>query len=504
MKTYLMFRGKDFDLKQPLPVHAPGLTQDLELNTLLTAMAGKDEFLRSVVGKTIFEVLKTTDEIQYRQEILKDCLKNPDIVRMLYQIPVEASENKRKQWISIFGLYPSGILSSAIRMMEMFIDLLKTLKHVADEHSGKFESEGFRRFFTMIKEELSDDYIASVQHHLHELKFNNGALMSTSLGEGNEANDYVLHKPKKSSGLIKSVFEKRSPVYSYRLDPRDDQGARALGELKDRGLNLVANALAQSADHIDSFFLLMRIELAFYIGCLNFYEQLKLINEPITFPQTFAMDKRKLKFEGLYDVCLALTMKKGVVGNTINADHKDLVMITGANQGGKSTFLRGIGLAQLMMQSGMFVPAESFSANICTHVFTHFKRKEDASMKSGKLDEELSRMSEIVDLISPNALLLFNESFSATNEREGSEIAQQIVSALLDKRVKIFFVTHFYELASSFYLKQMANALFLRAERKSGGQRTFKLIEAEPLQTSFGKDLYQKIANEYKGGNSSK
>jgi len=177
----------------------------------------------------------------------------------------------------------------------------------------------------------------------------------------------------------------------------------------------------------------------------------------------------------------------------VSADGKSLVMITGANQGGKSTFLRSIGLAQMMMQAGMFVPAEAFSANLAAGVFTHYKRKEDASMKSGKLDEELSRMSEIVDCISPHALMLFNESFAATNEREGSEIARQIVRALLERGVKVFFVTHLYDLAHSFYDQQRPDAIFLRAERQTGGGRTYKLFEGEPMQTSFGQDLYQKV-----------
>jgi DNA mismatch repair ATPase MutS len=64
--------------------------------------------------------------------------------------------------------------------------------------------------------------------------------------------------------------------------------------------------------------------------------------------------------------------------------------LTGANQGGKSTFLHSIGLAQLMMQSGMFVGAERFEAAPCPALFTHYKREEDATMKSGKLDEELA------------------------------------------------------------------------------------------------------------------
>lgn len=198
-------------------------------------------------------------------------------------------------------------------------------------------------------------------------------------------------------------------------------------------------------------------------------------------------------FKGLYDICLALSLECKIVGNDVNADNKDLVMITGANQGGKSTFLRSIGLAQLMMQCGMFVPAESFSSGICQNIFTHYKREEDATMNSGKLDEELGRMSDIVDKITFNSILLFNESFAATNEREGSDIARQIISTLLERRVKVFFVTHLYEFAHGLYDKKLENTLFLRAERQNDGKRTFKLIEGEPLQSSFGEDLYNKI-----------
>ena len=286
---------------------------------------------------------------------------------------------------------------------------------------------------------------------------------------------------------------KNRPFTPFISTDRDESGARALSELRDRGINLVANALAQSADHILSFFNMLRIELAFYIGCLNLHEQLAQMGEPISFPLPVAPDERRHSFNGLYDVCLALTMKQKIVGNDVNADNKDLVIITGANQGGKSTFLRSIGLAQLMMQCGMFVPAESFCANVCDGLFTHYKREEDATMKSGKLDEELSRMSEIVDNITSNSMLLFNESFAATNEREGSEIARQITSALLEKRIKVFFVTHLYEFAHGFYDKKMENAIFLRAERQTDGGRTFKLIEGEPLQTSYGEDLYNGI-----------
>jgi DNA mismatch repair ATPase MutS len=114
-------------------------------------------------------------------------------------------------------------------------------------------------------------------------------------------------------------------------------------------------------------------------------------------------------------------------------------------------------------------PGPVFLCQRLQRPFTHYKREEDVTMKSGKLDEELNRMSDIVDQITPNSMLLFSESFAATNEREGSEIARQIVCAFLEKRIKVFFVTHLYEFAHGFCDKKMQNAVFLRAERQPDG-----------------------------------
>ncbi len=498
MKVFLMFRDQDFDLKQPSPANEAALVQDLELTTLFNAMARGDKFLYEVANKAILCSLTDPDAIRYRQDVLKDCLKNPEVIRAIYQLPLDAIANKQRHWLSIISHYPSGILYGAIQMLQMFVVLLKRLRAIADEHAAEFTSEGFRTFFAMIQRELNDAYFAEVEAHLQELEFRDGVLLSAELGPGNEGTNYVLRKPPRNNQhWVKQVFAKRSPVYSFSLHPRDDHGARALGELKDRGINLVANALAQSADHIDNFFKALRTELAFYIGCLNLREQLDTLGEPFTFPTPLPPAARQHAFTELYDVCLALTMQKKVVGNDVNADGKDLLIITGANQGGKSTFLRSLGLAQLMMQCGMFVPAEGdFRAHCCRGLFTHYKREEDTTMKSGKLDEELSRMSEIVGQLKPDCMVLFNESFAATNEREGSEIARQIVNALLDKHIKVCFVTHLYAFAHDFYAKATENALFLRAERQENGSRTFKLIEAMPLETSFGVDLYRQIFEE--------
>jgi DNA mismatch repair ATPase MutS len=494
MKAFLMHRDRDFDLEGQLPWNERALIQDLELNTLFDAMSLGDHFLSKVARKALLSALDDPDALYYRQDILKDCLKNPAVVRDMYQIPIESIESKERSWMGFFTRRPSGILYESREILKMFAGLLRKLRNIADDHATKFDSEGFSRFFGMIKEELDDVYFASVQDHLKELEFGSGVLMSAQLGKGNEGTNYILRKPRdRKRSWVEWMLGQRLPVYTFHIHPRDESGARALAEMRDRGVNLVAKALAQSADHIDSFFNMLRIELAFYIGCLNLSEQLAEMGAPISFPLAMGPSERRHSFRGLYDVCLALAMEQKVVGNDVNADDKDLVIITGANQGGKSTFLRSIGVSQLMMQCGMFVPAESFCASVCDGLFTHYKREEDPTMKSGKLDEELGRMSDIVDHMTANSLVLFNESFAATNAREGSEIARQIVSALLEKGIKVVFVTHLYEFAREFYGRKMENATFLRAERQTDRRRTFRLIPGAPLQTSYGEDLYKRI-----------
>jgi MutS domain V len=524
MKAFLMYPDRDFDpdqllvrrerelhhnramrrgetekqlsLEPVLPWNAFALRQDLGLDHIILAMANNDDaVLADVAMVALLTSLTDRDVLRYRQDILADSLEQSETVRAMYQIAVDAIISERKNyWGSSFMRYPAGTLHRAVEVLEAFVAQLRLLRGIADEAEGRFKSKGFLRFFAMLKAELSDDYFAVIEAHLKRLRFKGGTLISAQLGSGNQGIHYVLRRPHDDPrNWLMRLLGPKPPGFTYQLHPRDEAGAHALSRLNDQGVNLVANALAQSTDHILSFFQMLRTELAFYVGCLNLGERLGAIGEGFCLPSPAPVESRILSFTGLYDIALALNMGKKIVGNDLNGNPKDLVVITGANTGGKSTFLRSVGQAQLMMQAGMFVPAEKFTAEVCASIVTHHKREEDTSMESGKWDEELSRMSAIVDRIGPDAMVLFNESFASTNEREGSEIAGQIVHALLARRVKILFVTHLYHFARALFDEDADRSVFLRAERRPDGTRPYKLVEGEPLETSYGEDLYASI-----------
>ncbi len=486
-----MHQDRDLDLTTELPDHADDIVFDLELEAVLEAMAAGDRLVFGVARRALLLGLEDPEAIGYRQPILADCLERPDVVRGIYRMAVDAVQAERKVWGSVSSS-PGSILHRSTQVMEIFVGVLRQLRKVADESGARFTSPGFTRFFAMLEDELDDAYFETVESHLGELKFKKGVFVSARIGKGNTGIGYVLRRPKQRR-LVARIPGRGRSSYSFEVAPRDEAGMQALGELRARGINLVANALAQSVDHVRDFFTLLAHELAFYVGCLNLYERMAGKGEPLCMPAPAAPGCGTLYATGLYDVALSLHLTGRAVGNELRADGKRLVVITGANQGGKSTLMRAIGQAQLMMQSGMFVAAEAFGAEVVGGVFTHYKREEDPGLEHGKLEEELSRMRRVVEAITPGCLLLCNESFASTNEREGSEIGRQVLRAMSDAGVKVVFVTHLYDLAHGLYASGSRTSVFLRAERLDDGHRTYKLYEGEPLSTSFGADTYRSV-----------
>lgn len=116
----------------------------------------------------------------------------------------------------------------------------------------------------MLSAELSDGYFDEIERHLSNLECRHGSLITGRLGKGNKRKDYVLRRPHDDErGWLARLLAEKAPAYSFQLHRRDEAGTQALSALNDRGVNLVANALAQSTDHVLSFFQMLRTELAF-------------------------------------------------------------------------------------------------------------------------------------------------------------------------------------------------------------------------------------------------
>ena len=486
MKAHLMY--SDRDAPTALPSQTEALRADLDLDTIVAAMAGDDPFLGPVALAALANPVSDAATVAYRQEVLTDCVNQPEAVREIYALATDTIEAERQIWRSVFSDYPEAILRRALSALDLYIGALAKLRRTADANARLFRSAGFTTLFAMLTDQLDDAYLDTLRAHAKTLEFKRGVAVSARLGSGLKGTAYTLRSPHDQRTRLPHFGG--PPHYTVTIADRDEAGARSLAALRARGVDQAANALAQATEHIAAFWAMLRAEVGFYVGCLNLHSRASDLGLPLCMP--VVTHEPGFAAQGIYDMCLALHMGTPAVGNDIDTGGTLLTVITGANRGGKSTLLRATGLAQLMAQAGMFAPATHLRTAAGSGVFTHFKREEDPGMEAGKLDEELRRMSDLADLITPRATVLLNESLAATDEREGSAIARHVIDALVDSGVRVFCVTHLYDLAAGLR-RDRPDAVFLRAERGSGGIRPYTVLPGDPLPTSFGEDIFRQV-----------
>ena len=464
------------------------LRRDLDLRTLAQGIAGEDEVICETLLSAMFAPLRDPGLLRYRHEVLRDVLACPEEADRLYQVCLDADRMRASvgSWLKNYDL--SATYSGAVDYLLGFSTLLRQLRELASEFQPRFRSAGFSALFRSLREELSEEYLETIRRELEGQKLEDGVFFSARLNGSLESVDYVMHRRERS---IRDLRVFKGQRYELGKEANDDKDASDLVKRQERAINNVANALAQAADYLASFFDRLRRELGFYIGGLRFTQKMQELGMPWCIPELTAEKSNSRSWEELYDVSLACKNKAAVVGNTLTAENKKLYIVTGANQGGKTTFLRSFGQAQLMAQCGLPVGAKGYSAPYRGAVFTHFRQEEDRFLKSGKLDKELEWMSRITDRVRPGDLVLFNESFASTNEREGSEIGREITEALLECGVEVVAVSHLHMFAASFRGREEAQ--FLLAERLDGGRRTFRLLPGEPEETAYGEDIYRRV-----------
>lgn len=489
MKVHLLYRDRDFAMPEEPPFGYETLEEDLRLGEMIKVMGGDDPFLRDVARAALMQPLDAPEDILYRQAVVRDSVKNKDVVRKLYDVVSDALGRQRKGWWW-FGKsqQPSAMFSNAVGSLHMLLEVLRSIRQMAEQSIGGFQSEGFTNLLNMLMEELGDDYLGEIGQHLEDLKFKNGILISARLGEYAQGVDYVLRRKER-----KGFWRRWAFVPSYTIILGDVNGDEDISRRRERAIDNINNAMVQSAEHVLQFLDTLQRELAFCLGCIHLEKALGDRGQPIGYPAPLPMGSAVREFRDLRDISIALRSGAHAIGNDLAQRGIRLSIITGANQGGKTTFLRSFGQAQVMMQCGMFVCAQEYRAHICAGVYTHFKKEEDRRYQSGKLDEELGRMSRIVDHLRPGALVLFNESFASTNEREGAEINRQIVGALTDGGVEVVTVSHLYTFTEGVRQRNAQDVMFLAAERLEDGRRTFHILPGQPLETAYGEDLFNKV-----------
>jgi len=505
MNVWLLYRDSEYG-NTAASMNKNEIIQDLNLDVIFKTMARNDKYIYNTVRTVIMNSLTDIETIQYRQAIIEDCIHNFNDFTGLYEMVSEAIEetNKYTEATKKASSVPVSNAMSVLNSLELLgilVKHLENLKSYCDKMDHNFQSPGRKAFYDRLVKDINVRFVQKIKDSITKMNFltEGGEItFSASLGQGLKFDNIIVnylvkegYKKRKTMGVVEMIIHK---IFSRNMVILDDTNlARDAREMEAAGLAHILKMYQKFIKELSSFFECLRYPLAFYIGCANLYIRFQQLHIPTSMPVVTKQDMNLLKFKGLYDMSLAIYSRKTPVCNDLATEDKKLYIITGANQGGKSTFLRSLGVAQLLMQAGMFVPASYYCNRLYDGIFTHFTRREDVAMNSGKLDEELKRMSDILDEITPNSLLLLNESFATTTEREGSAIASDVVRALYENGTHIFMVTHLFEFTKATYDENLEGAMFLSAERLADGTRTYRILEKVPEKTSYGLDLYNDI-----------
>lgn len=213
-------------------------------------------------------------------------------------------------------------------------------------------------------------------------------------------------------------------------------------------------------DVYDAFFGLSN-EIMFYESAIIYAEKAEEAGVPLTLPNVLEEESDCFSLKGLRELVL---LSNGLGAKTVPNDlslHGDTagLLVKGLTDSGKTVYLRAIGGAQLFMQAGLPVLAESASMSIRRGFFSHFSSAEEEFLKGdarGRFDQEAREIAAILDRLTPYSLLLLNETFQTTSYKEGTKSIYDILRFMPKLKTKYVFVTH---LTALFGYMQSENAM---------------------------------------------
>lgn len=483
---------------------AGDMIKDLNLSVIMEAMANRDEYIYQSCRRILMEPVLDRDTLRYRQQLVSDAIQNPAFYEKIYGLAGEVIEKIEKQKGKGKGETREMSKTQQIyHSLELLLVEVSYLQRIKERMRGE-EAERCQGMFalsTRLREACSDEFVQMLQEEVSGMEYlmHGGRLVvSAGIGGGMKCSDIVINELEpfdvKSRNWITRLLRQIIRFFAPQIIRlKDTTLVEESGRMETNAIHFLLEVFQKLIGELQDFFEQLKYQFSFYVGAAMLHHKLTQLHMPVSFPQICAGTEH-IEYQKLYELSMALTTYKLPVSNSLSDDCR-LHVISGANQGGKSTFLRSVGIAQVMMQAGLFVPATYFVSPLYDTIMTHFTRREDSSMNSGRLVEEMKRMNYMIERMSERSMVLMNESFSSTTEKEGSQVAENVIQALFDCGVTVWMVTHLFAFADGLYQKEIPGMRFMSAERNEDGSRTFHILDGKPEQTSYGMDLYEEIVN---------
>lgn len=229
-------------------------------------------------------------------------------------------------------------------------------------------------------------------------------------------------------------------------------------------------------------------EIDFYLQTHALVLELRAAGYPMTFPAL--TDAREVRFRELYDLTLH---NQGVAGASIvpndltlslgAGERENFFLLTGANGGGKTTYLRAAAVACLLFLNGCPVPCRGGSMGHFTKLYTHFPTDEDYR-DAGRFADEVRRAEEITENAGDSTLAFLNETFSGTDEAKSEDASRKLATALFESGTFGVYVTHLHELTGG-----DVPTLAAVIDENDNNRRTFRIVRMRRTDSSHAADI---------------
>ncbi len=531
-------------------------THDLSLETICQSLT-QSEHERNLIRRILSQMSGKPEVIRYRCDVFEDILNFPNLRKELHDLL------DRVDFLKTYGSFAkesdaSGIWELVHRLDEMseYIQCVQSIYQCLNEK--EIHSEGLLSLKKYVKELYEDNGFEALQKDIAALKIDASEIRSVTLGvnlnDRFEPNGIgivsINSKYFTKSGLISNFCDflnrqdelqkdtEWKQKYTFRTagGPANienmEKAAESMGKMNTAKAGIVvptgdsrSDDVMHSLDRAATAMLTGTVrrlkqilsrhvsvstqtiaglipELIYYIRWAEYVEQLRAKGFHFCKPQVTDPELREMKTQGIYNLKLTKHDPSEIVPNDLDFSREHRIYIlTGANRGGKTTITQAVGIAFVLAQGGIYVPADSFSFSPARSIFTHFPADENQTMDLGRLGEESKRFRDSFRAADSTSLFLLNESFSTTSFEEGFYIAYDAVRALRDLGARTIYNTHMHKLArQTDQLNQEGSGDSMTASlvaETEDGKRSYRVRAAQPQGLSYARDIAEKYGVTY-------
>ena len=495
--------------------------EDLHLSQVARAVAG-DRLGAHRFDRILRRLPVDISVSRYRSEILADLRTHGELAKELHR-----EVDSCRELASARYSYSEDLLETVGRLteLELFVERVRGFSKVLGRWRGVFRSQGLRRFDEALREATESGTFKTLEVELPKLR--KGLRNRRSLTVGINLDDKMRPMAATLLSVNEEPFGERTslqrvlsrftpegaqqPLHTNELPEslrRSDGSAPALSPLfRDLEQLLrsivrpVAKGLRQYSYLQTTLIAELAEELSLFLGVASLCDSLESRGFPTAPPELLLAEgpHPSATLRGLYALSLpdAAGVQEVVRNDYLLEEGDALLILTGPNSGGKTTYLRAVAQAQFLAQHGFPVPAEEAVLPVVPGILSLFAAGDlPQATAEGRLAQELRQLSEMVGEAPAGGLYFFNEAFSSTGTDDALEIAETVIRGIVDSGGRVLFATHLHALAGK---RQELSAEFGAVEvvnlvaRTDGELPTFRIERGEPE----GKSYAARLVKEY-------